>query len=194
MAEAIFNMKEGTEFPKSFAGAAIRHFSPDKPKDENDWDGLVAQLRQCYTDAFSAHAGITASYNLDRQKGIKAAAAETIGEDENKRHRTIAELQDWALATEQQKIKRRLRDGTPGEKKASSGKVKIKAVKDDVAEQLAQPDLDPAVRAYLEARKARLEALGVEQAAETPAAAANVEPATSANTEPAPPKKGANRR
>lgn len=181
MAEAIFHMKKGTEFPESFAGAEIRHFSPDKPADENDWDGVLRALRECYDDALSAHAGTAASYNLDRQKGIKAAAAETIGEGDAKRHRTVAELQDWALKPENQKIKRRLRGESTGEKKASSGKIKTKAQVEGINEMLADPELDPATRSFLEARKARLEALGVN--AETAANASTTSTNGEASTE-----------
>lgn len=177
MAEATFNLKKGTEVPDQFDKLVVRHWSPDKPANETDWDGFLAGAKASHDDALSAHATLSSGYNLDRQKTIKSYLAKDKldGADKPERHPTIEEVLAFAQRPAFRKIVQRRLRGTPkpGSKTTEQRKNKIAMDSLDQAIADARSEGDEDAVKVFEKRKARLEALMKEQAASpaTPAAA-----------------------
>lgn len=175
MAEAIYTMKKGTEFPELFAGAEIKFWSPDSPTSPEDWQGFLRAAQESHDDAVSAHAALVSAYNLDRQKELKDIA--------NEEGMTVAGLQARAQAAEFRKSHRRLRGAGSGATRKPSGKVKQKTELEAIDRMIqeARAEGDEASVAFLSKRRERLDAL-LKQSAEAQASA----PAD-AGTTPTPP-------
>lgn len=180
MSERIFKMKEGTEFPKSFAGTELRFNVPDAPTSQEDWDAFLAGVKQ-YTDgAVTAHALFTSAFALDRQKDAKEQAKEA--------GMTPAKLQEWILGAGAKSEDKHLR-GQGGTRKPSGKTAEKAAARGVIGEYesiLNDPETPDSVKAViqrrLDAAREKLAALNIA----TPAAAT-----TQPETPAAKPKTGA---
>ncbi len=154
MVERVFHMKEGTEFPKSFAGTNLRFSVPDKPTSETDWDGFLAGVKASVDTAETAHALFVSAFALDRQKEAKEQA--------NEEGMTPAKLQEWILGEGAKSVGKKLRG--EGVARKPSGKQRAKILTTEYDDILSDPTVPEATKVVIRARRDRLAALGVEEA------------------------------
>lgn len=153
MSERVFHMKDGTEFPKLFAGTDLRFNVPDKPTSDADWDGFLAGVKASVDTAETAHALFVSAFALDRQKEAKEQA--------NEEGMTPTKLQEWILAEGAKSIGKKLRgEGAP---RKPSGKQREKILTQEYNDILNDPNVEESVKAVIKARRERLAALNIEE-------------------------------
>ncbi len=173
MPNFAYLLEAKAEIPQAFLGQTVNFETQEQlPENQDSFDdpanvaALVAQARQMFDGCVSVSAALISVFNLQRQKDIK--------DETNKKDATLETVQ--AAASSFKPLHKRLRGTTEGKPKAATGKQKAKTEL-EVLRQMEAEATDPATKAFLADRAAkvaeRLAALGAaapaQPAAEAPA-------------------------